>query len=109
MVNLLLSMGADPNMVSLLKSPPDYMLYKMGVDKEDLRDIQHFNSLSSNLEISPLMAAAQYGNLEIVKALLEKGADIHFKNCTGMTALSYAITSKQKAVEQLLIQAGATE
>ncbi|MFZ5563432.1 MAG: ankyrin repeat domain-containing protein [Thermodesulfobacteriota bacterium] len=55
------------------------------------------------------MAAAQYGNLEIVKALLEKGADIHFKNSTGMTALSYAITSKQKAVEQLLIQAGATE
>jgi ankyrin repeat protein len=39
---------------------------------------------------TPLMLAAQEGNLDIAKALLNKGAEINAKDLDQYTAVSYA-------------------
>jgi ankyrin repeat protein len=39
---------------------------------------------------TPLMMAARYGTLEVVKVLLDAGADPTLKNALGLTALDFA-------------------
>ncbi len=41
-------------------------------------------------EMTPLMIAAGHGNLEVVKILVSKGADINDTSSWGETALYYA-------------------
>lgn len=48
------------------------------------------NDLSTAGE-SPLMAAAEKGNLELIQLLLEKGADLNHNDYMGQTALHYAV------------------
>jgi ankyrin repeat protein len=49
-----------------------------------------------------LMIAARDGNIDIVKALLEKGADVNYKNDWDDTALSWAKGSNHKEIVHLL-------
>lgn len=58
--------------------------------------------------LTALHWAAWYGEIDIVKLLLSRGADIHAK-CKegGMTALHYAAAYGQKEVAELLITKGA--
>lgn len=52
---------------------------------------EKINALDKNLNnLTMLMHAAQYGQLELVKALLEKGADPGLKNLEGKTAFDLA-------------------
>ena len=64
---------------------------------------------SGTVEISSLMIATQHGNIEMVKAVLDSGANIHFKNAIGGTALAYSRTFNQREIENILIIAGAVE
>lgn len=52
--------------------------------------------------LTPLMIAARYNNVEIIKLLLEKGADVKAKDEKGITALKYAEASNSKEVIELL-------
>jgi ankyrin repeat protein len=56
-------------------------------------------------DMSPLMVAARYNKVEIIKLLLQKGADLKQKNEKGFTALNYAEFSKAtEAIALLSVQ-----
>ncbi|MCB8942396.1 MAG: ankyrin repeat domain-containing protein [Ardenticatenaceae bacterium] len=66
------------------------------------------HAVSQNaMRIQPLHAAAANGNLAILRALLEKGADVHAPQAEGYTALAQAQQSQNKAMIALLQQFGA--
>jgi ankyrin repeat protein len=44
--------------------------------------------------LTPLMYAARYNQVEIIKILLKKGADVKVKDDKGFTALDHAENSK---------------
>jgi ankyrin repeat protein len=56
-----------------------------------------------------LMVAVQTGNIDIVKALLAKGADVNAKDSTGKTALLLATAAMRQDLIDLLKKAGAKE
>jgi len=54
--------------------------------------------------LTPLMYAARYNKVDIIKLLLAKGARLNVKNELGFTALKYAEISKANEAIQLLKQ-----
>ena len=76
----------------------DYLLVR-GVD---------VNAQSRNGS-TPLMAAVQTGQGEIVRLLLSKGADARIKAANGGTALALSLKRGDTAITQALKDAGATE
>ena len=75
--------------------------------KGDLATVKKFVEYGSNVNeasngLTPLMFAARYNKVDILKYLLEKGADKQIKDERGNTALKYAEFSKsQEAVDYL--------
>ncbi|XP_026684825.1 ankyrin repeat and KH domain-containing protein 1 [Diaphorina citri] len=64
----------------------------------------------ANIELgasTPLMEAAQEGHLELVRYLLDSGAQVHAKTQTGDTALTYACENGHTDVADLLLSYGA--
>lgn len=63
--------------------------------------------------VTPLMLAAEAGQVESVQTLLKAGADVHLADDTneprqsGKTALSYACREEQTEIARLLLEAGA--
>jgi ankyrin repeat protein len=57
---------------------------------------------------TPLMHAAHAGNLELVRLLLENGADPNAKNGEGKTPLMFARENGRAEVAELLRKHGAT-
>lgn len=55
----------------------------------------------------PLHVACEFGNLDIVKFLLEKDADINCKNKSNSTPLHIALVFHQTEIAQYLIESGA--
>jgi hypothetical protein len=60
------------------------------------------NQQSGDWKISPLMIAAQGGQVETTKFLLSHGANPHLKNKNGETALNIAHKYGKKGVVELL-------
>ena len=58
-------------------------------------------------QASPLMVAAGCGNISIVRYLLERGADINYKNNFGTTVLGESILSQKYDVALMLLNNGA--
>ena len=52
--------------------------------------------------MTPLMIAARYNNCEIIKVLIDNGADSKTKDEKGLTALKYAELSNAKEAVELL-------
>src|SRR6218665_73999 len=75
--------------------------------KDDLETVKKFIEYGSDVNeksngLTPLMFAARYNKVEIIKYLMEKGADKKVKDDKGNTALKYAEFSKcQEAVDYL--------
>ena len=53
------------------------------------------------------MEAAQEGHVEIVKYLIEKGANVHAETSTQDTALTYASANGHTIISDILLQCGA--
>lgn len=53
---------------------------------------------------TPLLQAASNGHDDVVRVLLENGADIHATSVTGDTALTLAIKAGSLAIVQMLIK-----
>lgn len=60
-----------------------------------------------NTLMTPLHYAVDWGNLNIVKKLIDKGADIEMKQSNGQTALVRAVTYDKYDIAKYLIQIGA--
>lgn len=75
--------------------------------KGDLETVKKFVEYGTDVNeksngLTPLMFAARYNKVEILKYLMEKGADKQIKDEKGNTALKYAEFSKcQEAVNYL--------
>jgi ankyrin repeat protein len=54
-----------------------------------------------------LMKAAQQGNKQMVRLLIDEGADVNEADYTGRTALDWAKSSRKQSVVDVLVQAGA--
>ena len=53
------------------------------------------------------MEAAQEGHVNIVKFLIEKGADVEANTSTGDSALTYACAHGHTVIADILLQCGA--
>jgi len=56
---------------------------------------------------TPLMIASDNGHLDIVKLLVERGADVNARDFCGDTALAYAARKDHNKIVKYLIEAGA--
>ena len=70
----------------------DFLIQQDGVDLNYLYD----------KKISPLMSAAEIGNYHMCEELLQKKADIHYKDSFGNTALMKAVSNNIKLVKLFL-------
>jgi ankyrin repeat protein len=78
--------------------------------KGDFETVKKFIEYGSDVNqisdgMTPLMLAARYNRVEIVKILLNKGAKLNEKSERGYTALNYAEMSKAIDVVDLLKKA----
>ncbi|HUI07688.1 MAG TPA: ankyrin repeat domain-containing protein [Verrucomicrobiae bacterium] len=64
-------------------------------------------NVNAGKNVPPLIDAAYYGNVEIVRMLLEKGATVDCQNKHGLTPLNWAAGNGHADVARLLIEHGA--
>nr|MDO8110325.1 ankyrin repeat domain-containing protein [Candidatus Sigynarchaeota archaeon] len=74
------------------------MLHEAGVD---------INENTGGREGSPLMKAAAFGKVEVIKYLLDNGADITARDAKGSTALLYAASEGEDEAVRILLERGA--
>jgi len=107
-MSLLLDAGANPNAVNpagataLMWAVPDLAKVKLLVSRG--ADV---NAKSSAMERTPLLIASRYpGSVEVLRFLLEKGADLHAKDRAGASALGMAATFADLSVVKFLVESG---
>jgi hypothetical protein len=110
-IQFLLQNGAVPN--------GEILLLTMEKQRFDLArqfieagvDVNYRYSLSRNYAdgMTPLLYASKWGNLEMVKLLVEKGANINMQAVNGDTALSIARRNNDNDIYSYLTEHGAAE
>lgn len=96
-----------------LKNKPGYFdrLLVMCASHNSVKSAEFLIKLGLNLNsqynhgITPLMVAAGKGSMEVVKLLLENGADRSIKADSGWTALAYALVHNHNDIAELLLEA----
>ena len=107
------SMASNVNSFSEMKMKSEFTEtvtpLSVAISKGDIQTVKKIveygadvNEISNGL--SPLMFAARYNKIEILKFLLSKGARLDEKDENGFTALKYAELSNAKEAAQLLKQ-----
>lgn len=90
--------------------PSGATLLKIAIKRNDLRAVQGLLALRADpnvpREAAPIAAAAEWANAEVVRALLDVGADPNGV-ANGESALWRAATGDRRDVVQLLLQHGA--
>ena len=86
----------------------------MAVGHKDFRKVQSLlsrgadvNETDEGSEQTPLMRAAQMGDVAITQALLAHGARVNIQDDFGKTALMFAVEKGATAVVALLLERGA--
>src|SRR5580698_8855920 len=74
-------------------------------DLDTLRSAPNIASLRDRLDTTPLHYAALYGNLESVRILLDRGANLNARNKSDATPLIFAAYNFEKT--RLLVEKGA--
>ncbi|MET3026445.1 ankyrin repeat domain-containing protein [Flavobacterium sp. UW10123] len=69
--------------------------FHLAISKGDVESVKKFISYGADVNkivnnMTPLMVAARFNQVEIIKILLEKGADLSAENDRGLTALHFA-------------------
>jgi ankyrin repeat protein len=104
-VLLLVQKGADPN----LKDSYGATVLHAAVENNDLSSVKILLQKGAEVDVAlnrtlwtPLMIAAERGQVEIVKLLLEKKPDLNMQNSKGLTALKIAQKKKHVQIEELI-------
>jgi ankyrin repeat protein len=114
LVEELLKAGADPN--AHAKDGPTALGSAMEAKELEkrLRVVRRLlqagaelNSREDESGSTPLMEALRYGRVELVRVLLDAGADIHRQKDNGVTPLMMASQTGDIEAVQLLLEAGA--
>jgi ankyrin repeat protein len=107
MVGLLLKHGADPNGVgpagttALMWAIPNLPVARVLVSRG-----ANVNARSAS-ERTPLMVAASYpGTIDLLRLLLEQGADLRAQDRTGVNGLTLAVRSSDVEVVRFLVERG---
>ena len=93
--------------------PPKISIHQAAKDgnieavKQHLADGVDVNAKDDEYGATSLHITAEYGYKEIVKLLIDAGADVHEKDKNGSTPLHDAALNGQKEIAELLIDKGA--
>jgi uncharacterized protein len=117
MVELLVRMGAEIDAVS--STPSKYEMTPLACATNGVKSVAHTATALSLINLgadvnfvnddsgqSILIRAAPIGSVDVVRALLRKGADAKVRDKSGKTALDYAIDYGNHEVAKLLQSAG---
>jgi len=82
----------------------------IAIVKGDIETVKKFIEYGADIDqksngMTPLMIAARYNQVEIIKLLLDKGANYKIMDERGLTALKYAQLSNATQAAAMLIQA----
>ena len=102
-VELLIAKGADMNVkdVSSFRTPLDLAISSKRSETADLIR-KHGGKTGEELPLATLHEAAMRGDLQKIKYLLAKGADVNEKHKFGDTPLDYAIHGGRRTADLLL-------
>jgi len=94
---------------TIIKTIKDVSPFCQSISKNDIETVKKLIKMGVNVNKfsggkSPLMYAARYNRVEMIKLLVEKGADIKAKDKHGDTAIVYAKRSGAADAESLLIE-----
>ena len=109
MIDFLLSKGASMYIENTLDGDAFYVAISSSCDYAVNRFVEmgyNINSCSAK-ERSPLMYAAQLGNVQMIKLLIDLGADLNFRNHFNETALFHSAWHHQDKAYSLLVSLGA--
>ena len=86
---------------------PQTSPFCMAIVKGDTETVKKLIELGSDVNkksngMTPLMFAARYNRVEIIKLLVEKGANVKAKNSKGYNAMKFAKQSNAKEAIALL-------
>jgi len=101
-VKLLLSLGVSVNAVGSVGGSRSWH-----ADPSNLRDDSLDMAKPPKLTPSALILACTNGHIEVVKLLLEKGADVNSRNSDGDTPLIFAVRCGHAGLVKLLLEKGA--
>lgn len=106
-VKLLLEKGADPNDKKNLGGAPPVTAKRLSERSKGRPQDFLPLGLGGNIGGTPLMFAAITKNIEVMKLLLEKGADVNARTSRNGTALMLAAQIGDPAAVKLLLEKGA--
>jgi hypothetical protein len=93
-----------------LKASLQYTSLQSAIDKNERDTVENLLLLGANPNEKgvwpPLVSAVNENNLDIVKLLIEEGADLNATTNSGVTALAWAVYKGFKEVATFLIDAG---
>ena len=118
MVKVLLAAGANPNAAGGVAHGGFWTVLTFAMNAKNKNRLELVDTLIAagaklNPEpwfpVSPLQATVTGNDIEMIKALLERGSDVNWENDIGTTALVTAIATSEPNVEvvRLLLNAGA--
>jgi ankyrin repeat protein len=117
-VQALLAAGADPNAAGGVAHGGFFSVLTVAMNRQNKNRLEMIDKLiaggaklnpPNQFPESPLFVAVREHDMEILKALLNRGADVNWENSVGATSLVVAISMQQADVEivRLLIKVGA--
>lgn len=111
-VNLLLELGASVDTVDSRKQTPLHFALtrrRPEIIKSILSKTENVNQQDGRQKATYLMYAIMFqnGNLDLIKTMLQKGADVNLKNSSDQTALHIACYRNQLEAAKAMIAAGA--
>lgn len=91
----------NSNTLEVLKPNPTVSPFCMSIVKGDFETVKKLIALGADVNeksngMTPAMYAAKYNKVEILKLLVESGADLKLKSEQGFKALKYAELSNAK-------------
>nr|BDT27155.1 hypothetical protein BHI3_06210 [Bacteriovorax sp. HI3] len=117
MATLLISIGANTDVLMPLKDGSTEPLIASLIDKRMLPTLKEFLKVNTNLNVrfgnkyTALILAAAWNSKEVVKTLVEAGANLNLRDANGNTALHHAAknldTNLDMSLYEYLIERGA--